>query len=431
MLIRRGTLLDGRVADVRVDERIVDVGDCLEPHPGEHVHDAALGAVLPGLHDHHLHLRAAAAALDSITAGPPTVRTPEQLTAALTAAVPGDDGWIRAVGYHDSVAGALDAAALDAMRPDVPLRVQHRSGALWILNSAGLASVGLPDHPDGRLKAMDRSWSATLPQREAGLAEVSRRLLALGVTGVTDATPDLSAEDIVTLTMARRHGEIRQRLHFLSPSKRILHDDHLDVDELTGWIAGHHAAGRKVAVHCVTAAQLVVTIAALRAAGTRRGDRIEHAAVVPEDAIADLLDLGVLVVTQPNFVAERGEQYLQDVAAEELPDLWRVASLSGAGIPVAGSTDAPFGTGDPWASMRAAVRRRAETGEVLGSAEAISPLQALEMFLGSANQPAVPRTVAPGEPGDLCVLRVPPQDALQTLASDLVALTVVGGRFTS
>ena len=43
--------------------------------------------------------------------------------------------------------------------------------------------------------------------------------------------------------------------------------------------------------------------------------------------MADLTDLGVTVVTQPNFVAERGDQYLTDVPAAEHHELWRVASL--------------------------------------------------------------------------------------------------------
>src|SRR6202007_1594732 len=101
---------------------------------------------------------------------------------------PGDDGWIRAVGYHDSVAGPLDRAALDAMVPTVPLRIQHRSGVLWILNSAGLVRVGLAGHPDGRLRSAD-SWSAALTRGATNLAGLSDRLSRYGVTGITDATP--------------------------------------------------------------------------------------------------------------------------------------------------------------------------------------------------------------------------------------------------
>jgi len=427
MLIRGGTLLDGRVVDVRVGERVLDVAATLTAQPGEDVLDAGLGTVLPGLHDHHLHLRAAAAALDSLSVGPRAVRTKDQLAQVLTNTPPGSDGWIRAVGYHESVAGELDRAALDALVPHTPVRIQHRSGALWILNSAGLARVGLPDHSDGRLHSADHGWSDALARRDTDLAELSRRLSAFGVTGVTDATPDLTADDIVSLVVAHRRGEFRPGVRSLAPAKMILHDDRLDLDALTDWIVDHHLAGRPVAVHCVTAAQLVVTIAALRAAGTEQRDRIEHAAIVPDGNLADLKELGVTVVTQPNLVAERGSQYLQDVPADEQAHLWRVASLIGAGIPVAGGTDAPFGAVDPWAAMRAAVNRTTGTGEVLGPDERIAPRQSLNLFLGYPDRPAQPRTVEVGQPGDLCVLTVPPADALAELASDMVAATVIGG----
>jgi predicted amidohydrolase YtcJ len=427
MLIRRGTLLDGRVVDLRASDRVLDVADTLTPEQGEEVLDAGLGAVLPGLHDHHLHLRAAAVGLDSLSVGPPAVRTKDQLAHALSNTAPGSDGWIRAVGYHESVAGELDRAVLDALVADTPARIQHRSGALWILNSAALARVGLPDHPDGRLRSADHGWADALQRRETDLAELSRRLTAFGVIGVTDATPDLTADDIVSLVVAHRRGEFRPRVRFLSPAKVILHDDRLDLDALTDWIVDHHLADRPVAVHCVTAAQLVVAIAALRAAGAEPLDRIEHAAIVPDENLADLKELGVTVVTQPNFVAERGSQYLKDVPVDEQPHLWRVGSLIRAGIAVAGSTDAPFGAVDPWAAMRAAVSRATDSGEVLGPDERVTSPQALNLFLGQPARPARPRTVAAGQPGDLCVLKVPPADALAELASDMVAATVIGG----
>ena len=427
MLIRQTTLPDGHVADIRVDERIVDIADTLDPLGSEHVLDAEGGAVLPGLHDHHLHLRAMAAALDSLAVGPPRVRTKAQLAQALATAVPGPDGWIRAVGYHASVAGELDREQLDALIADKPLRIQHRSGAMWILNSAGLARVGLADHPDGRLHSAD-DWSDALPRRATALAEITRSLTGYGVTGITDATPDLTADDVVTLSVAHRRGEIPQRLHFLAPGKRILHDDRLDVDELTVWVTDHHDDDIPVALHCVTHAQLVVALAALRSAGSHPRDRIEHAAVVPDDMVADLVDLGVTVVTQPNFVAERGEHYLRDVPVDEQPQLWRLASLLRAGIPMAASTDAPFGGIDPWAAMRAAVHRTTAGGDVLSPGERVSPHEALRLFLGHPDRPSVPRTIDVGQPGDLIVLT--PTAAVETLASDMVATTIVGGRIS-
>jgi predicted amidohydrolase YtcJ len=394
------------------------------------VFDSAGGTVLPGLHDHHVHLHSAVAAETSVLVGPPEVRDRAALAQVLATSVVGDDGWIRAIGYHDSVAGPLDRAALDALVPTVPLRVQHRSGVLWILNSAGLARVGLAGHSDGRLRSADPRWSGALNRRETRLADLSSRLSRYGVTGITDATADLDIGDIVRLRELHRRGELSQRVHCLAPGKRILHDDGLDLDELADWVAERHRCGGAVAVHCLTAAQLLVTIAALRQAGTHPRDRIEHAAVAPSDCLADLAELAVTVVTQPNFVAERGDQYLDEIPAAEHEQLWRLASLLRADVPVALSTDMPFGDGDPWAAMRAAVYRTTPSGVVLNADECISALRALTMFFGFPDQPARARAVEPGEPADLCVLRVPPEVALAELDAAMVAATIVGGQFT-
>jgi len=426
MLIQRALLLDGTATDIRVEERIVEVGD-LKPHNGEQVFDAAGQTVIPGLHDHHVHLRSAAAALTSVRVGPAEVRGRADLARALADAPVGDDGWIRAVGYHDAVAGPLDRDVLDELSPPLPVRVQHRSGVLWTLNSAGLARIGLTDHPDGQLRSADRGWSDTLQRNESGLAEVSRGLTELGVTGITDATPDFEVADIVKLMEAHRRGELRQRVHCLAPGKRILHDGDLDLAELAAWVAERHAADAPVAVHCVTAAQLVVTLSALREAGTHPHDRIEHAAVVPDDNMADLTDLGVTVVTQPNFVAERGDQYLTDVPAAEHHELWRVASLLKGRVKVALSTDMPFGQGDPWATMRAAVHRTTAAGAVLGPDECVSAREALILFFGTSGQPTIPRVIGPAQPGDLCVLAASPDEVLTELDARMVAATVVAG----
>ncbi|BBY27422.1 amidohydrolase family protein [Mycolicibacterium sediminis] len=427
MLIQRARLLDGRLCDVRVEHRIVELGTGLTPGPHEDVLDAAHRTLLPGLHDHHVHLHSAAAALTSVRVGPRDAAGRDDLARVLAAAPVGEDGWIRAVAYHDAVAGPLDRETLDAVSPPVPVRVQHRSGVLWTLNTVGLERVGLPDHPDGRLRSADSGWSGALARREVGLAEISRRLAAYGVTGVTDATPDLGIADVVAFAEAHRHGELLQRVHSLAPGKRILHDDDLDLADLTAWIGRRHDDDGHVAVHCVTAAQLVVTIAALRAAGSVPGDRIEHAAVVPDDCLADLAELGVVVATQPNFVCERGDQYLADVPEGEQDDLWRVSSLIAADVPVVLSTDMPFGDADPWAAMRAAVHRTTASGAVLGASEAVSPLDALTMFLGEAERPTVPRLVTPGHPGDLVLVEGTADDLLADLRADRVVATVIDG----
>jgi predicted amidohydrolase YtcJ len=437
MLITRASLLDGTVVDLRVEDTIRTVAERLVPEPAEDVYDARHATVVPGLHDHHVHLRAAVAASTSVQVGPPRIRTAAQFRDALWGAARDAEGWVRAVGYHDSVAGALDRHLLDDVSPPAPVRVQHRSGALWTLNSVALSRIGADDHRDGRFFRQD---PVPPPDRPPSLRRLSDRLAALGVTGMTDATPGYVQRDIETFAQARKSGELRQRLHCmavagsrgtpevsLGPAKMILDDATLDLHTLCRWVADNHADDHPVAVHAVTDSQLVVTIAALREAGVHPGDRIEHAAVVPGDCVADLADLGVTVVTQPNFVCERGDEYRAEIAVAQQDQLWRVASLLSAGIPVALSTDMPFGDGDPWAAMRAAVHRVTPGGVVLGAAETISALTALRMFQGRPDRPAVARRVAPGQPADLCVLAAAPDRVLAELDAGLVAATIIGG----
>lgn len=95
--------------------------------------------------------------------------------------------------------------------------------------------------------------------------------------------------------------------------------------------------------------------------------------------------------------------------ADEHTDLWRCATLLAAGVAVAvaGSSDAPYGSDDPWAAMLTAVERRTAGGGRFVGAERIDTTTALGLYLGSADSPSVPRAVAAGQPARLCVLDRP------------------------
>jgi len=118
------------------------------------------GALLPGLHDHHIHLFALAAAEQSVRCGPPEVCNADALAHALTHASVRHE-WIRGIGYHESVAGELDRKRLDTWVADRPLRIQHRSGALWLLNSAGIEHLGLDRGADAQGIERDAHGRAT------------------------------------------------------------------------------------------------------------------------------------------------------------------------------------------------------------------------------------------------------------------------------
>ncbi|MBN2622662.1 MAG: amidohydrolase family protein [Acidimicrobiales bacterium] len=437
----------------------------MRPSPDAAVIDGGGGALIPGLHDHHIHLLATAAAARSVVAGPPEVRDERALAAALrradAALAPG--AWIRAVGYHESVAGDIDRHDLDRLVPRRPVRVQHRSGARWVLNSVAVDSLGL-DHQDhhadrsgierdaagrttGRLHRADDWLRHLLPREDPpDLAALGRRLARFGVTAVTDTTPYTTFEDLAPLTDAVASGALPQHVVVTGgpelagsdppaglswgPVKIVIDDGaYPSLDDLCDRFTAAHRHGRRVAVHCVTRVALVLALAAWDEAGSRPGDRIEHGAVIPDDQYDRIARHGLTVVTQPGFVAERGDDHLRDVDPDDRPHLYPCASLIDRGIAVAGSTDAPYTHLDPWRAVDAARTRTTATGATVGAREAVGARRALDLFLGSADAPGgPPRSVTAGSPADLCLLTVPLDDALRNPREVRVAATVVDGR---
>jgi predicted amidohydrolase YtcJ len=423
--------------------------------------EAGGGALLPGLRDHHIHLMAMAAARASIPAGPPEVCSAAQLVAALRAAdraLP-PDAWIRAVGYHDSVAGPIDRAWLDAAVDRRPVRVQHRSGRAWILNSAGAATAGLegtamdgvergPDgRVTGRLYGADDWLRRRVPPVPLDLAAVGRELAAYGVTGVTDATPMAQPDELhvladavcspgfpvgVVVTGSAALAPVADARVTRGPVKIVVADHDLPpLESVVGAMRDARRQRRAVAVHCVTREALLLTLAAWDEAGVRPGDRVEHGAVIPLEVVPRLLELGVTIVTQPSFVRERGDAYLTDVEPADVADLWRCGTLLAAGVPVAAGTDAPYGPADPWISVAVAGTRLTKEGKVLGPAERVDPATALGLFLGPLDAPgAPPRRIALGGPADLCVLDGTLASVLAEPAAERVVATVARGRVT-
>jgi predicted amidohydrolase YtcJ len=424
--------VEGRRVDVHVrGGRVTAVGGRAA---GVEVLDGRGGALLPALNDHHLHLLAAAADARSVACGPPAVSDVAGLRAALAAAA---GTWVRGTGYHESVAGRLDRALLDELAPDRPVRVQHRTGGQWVLNSRGLAELAAGDVADGVLWRGDPRLAARATQEQdwPDLAALGHELAELGVLGVCDATPD---QPVAAVEQLVRAGLPQQVLALGAPDdwedgtgavqrgpRKILlgDEDDLDWDRLLGKVLGARAAGRAVAVHTVTRASLLLALSVLQEVGVAAGDRLEHAAVVPPDVVPVIARLGVGVVTQPALAARRGDDYLRDVDPRDRADLWPYASLLAAGVRVAAASDAPYGPLDPWEVLRQARDRRTPGGTVLEPDERVPVRVALDGLLSPLERPGgAPRRVEPGASADLVLLHAPLAQALQAPSRDLVRL---------
>jgi len=456
VLILNNVEVAGRAGlDVRLEDgRIAEMGVGLTG-PGERL-DARGGALIPGLIDHHLHLLATAARADTLALE--DVAGPHDLAARLAvfARARPVGTWVRAAGWREHHAGPLDRAALDRIAPDHPVRVQDQTGALWILNSRALEWLGDADlpaaverdaagRPTGRIWRGDAWLQSRIGRSPPPLAPIGTALAAAGVTGVMDASVSTDAAAAAVLAEAARSGDLPQRLRLMSggdlaapgdgafaigPLKILFDDRDLPpLDAVTDKIALARRLGRPVAAHCVTAAELAVMLAAFDMAGARAGDRIEHGGVIAPAAVGELKRLGLTVVTQPAFIFERGDRYLAEVDPAEQNDLYRCASLLAAGVPVAGSSDAPYGSLDPWTALRAAVDRRTRSGAPIGPGERISAAAALGLYLGPFEDPGgLARRIAPGEAADLCLLKTPLRAALDDLDAGAVAATFVGAR---
>lgn len=458
MLIRNAEINFGQRVDVRIEHGLVAaIEPSLAAHPDEEVIDAQGGALLPGLHDHHVHLYAFAAAQASVQCGPPQVRDAAALREQLRSAAlsMGNGAWLRGIGYHESVAGEIDRDWLDNAVPNHPARIQHRTGRLWILNSRALEEINaehdlsaplerIGGRATGRLYDNDAWLRAYTSAKRPDLSQVSRLFASYGITALTDTSHQNGPAEFAAFAEAQAGGELLQDIRVMGDAhlddardldgivrgehKFHLHDHELpDFDVLCADIRRSHDAGRAAAFHCVTRTDLVFALAALREAGSIKGDRIEHAAIVPPELMDEIKALGLIIVTQPHFIAERGDVYLRDVAREDQPWLYRLRGFLDEDVPLAAGSDVPYGDANPWLSMQAAVTRRSESGVTMSVEESLEPEQALALFLSPLNAPgAAPRGISVGERVDLCLLAMPWNKARADLSQVSVRLTWKG-----
>ncbi len=416
----KNALVGGQRTDVLFDKTVRAVGT-LDPENGVEIIEAERRTLLPGLHDHHIHLAALAAARRSVDVSPTRVGDEQKLNDLLVSFVGSE---LRGTGLDESVVGTFDRHRLDQIRSDIPVRLQHRSGKLWVMNSAALDEYGVSPawgegveldkqgRPTGRLYRMDAML------RKAGsldLSPVVDELLSFGITGVTDTTYTNDVAQVERLRETARPLKLRamgDETVIGAQLKIVLDEDALpDIDALTARVDAAHDRGRGVAFHCVSRIELLVAMQALSVVGVHPDDRLEHGAVIAADLLDDLAELGCPVITQPGFIAHRGDRFLAETDVNEWDDLYRYRTLLDAGVNVVASSDAPYGPVNPWAVIAAATQRHTSAGEIVGRRECVSAEVALDGYLAPLANPATaPRAIEEGVAADLVLLARPIED---------------------
>jgi hypothetical protein len=326
---------------------------------------------------------------------------------------------------------------------------------MWFFNSLGLdrvlARAAAPPELEringrytGRLFDGDVWLKQALGAEPPSFCAVGGMLSRVGVTGLTDMSPandariamhfaaEMRAQALPqgvmlagTLSLSER--DMTNGMH-LGPAKLHLHEAHLPLlDEVISFVRSAHATGRPVAVHAATEVELVYALSAVDEAGVMAGDRIEHASVAPDSAVSEMSRMGLAVVTQPQFVHERGDRYRADMPESTWPHLYRLRAFLNAGVSLAGGSDAPFGGFDPWAAMTAAIWRRTRGGDCIGESEVLTPEQALDLYLRDPADLTRRRRVVVGMVADLCLLDRPWIEARHSLSAGHVRACFIGG----
>lgn len=208
-----------------------------------------------------------------------------------------------------------------------------------------------------------------------------------------------------------------------------------ELDQLV-WQA--HSAGFQVATHAIGDRAIEMVLDAYERALARlpRADhrhRIEHCGVLRPDLIERIARLGVLVVSQPIFIAEYGDGFIRHLGLERIQLTYPFRSLLDAGIRLIFSTDCPVSSYEPLRCIQAAVLERTASGRSYALEEAIQVEEALPLYTVNGAfatfEERYKGMLRPGMLADFVVLehdprRVNPEELTQIR----VLRTVIGGQ---
>lgn len=478
----------GRIAAVSDDAAVRNLAG-----PGATVIDCRGHTLVPGLHDAHLHLLALARRAAAVDCSPAAVGGIPALLAALRHAAAGlpPGAWLRAAGYDETALAERRHPTrhdLDAAAPGRPVLLRHRTYHAAVASSAALRLAGVTaaseappggligrdavGEPDGLLfESAQELVRRVMPppsqdELAAAVRTTSQRLLAWGVTALQDATATNTPADLGLFAALQQRGALAQRVTLmlgagalpeltergwapghgtahlaLGPLKVVIDEStgplHPPPDELARLVTAAHRAGFQVALHAVTPEGLDAAcdaIAGAQAAHHRPGarHRIEHASVATPAQAARLAGLGVVVCTQPGFLVASGVRYRAEVPPAQQPHLYPLAALAAAGVPLAGGSDAPIASPNPWLGLLGARFRGATRAAPLGAEHALDGAAALALYTTGAatavfREGALGR-IAPGYRADLALLDCDPVTAApDALAAAAALLTVIDG----
>lgn len=444
---------------------------------GLHIVDCRGAAIIPGIHDAHMHLRAMAGGALSIDCSPEAAGSIEALVSNLSARArlvkPGT--WLRAVGYRESELAERrhpNRWDLDRVSREHPLRLTHASLHVAVVSSLGLRMAGITresspisggtierdstGEPTGVLFGYNRYLSRVLPRHSAeefelGVKTAAGNLLRQGITAVTDASPDNGISEWKLISSWQERGLLPLRVCMMTSAESGPAIAQMEANEtllpgpvkimqsqsggqlcpspeiLAETVTELHRQGFCTAIHALDEAEILSAIHAIEAAlianPRRLGHRVEHCAVCPPAFKDEIVKVGAAVTTNPAFLHYGGSRYLCEHDSHKWDWIYPVGSLSRRGIKVAAGSDSPVAPVNLGASIHAMVTRESREGHIIAAKEVVTRLEALNILCRHGTE-LMPRAwpigqLKPGNWADFVILNGNPtsvsHDALLAL----------------
>ena len=160
--------------------------------------------------------------------------------------------------------------------------------------------------------------------------------------------------------------------------------------------------------------------------------RIEHCAICPPDRQDRVRAQHIVPAMQPAFSWEFGDGYIRNYGRFRANTLFPVNGLIAAGVPVAGSSEAPVTRYAPLFRIKQALTRRTMARDVCGPDECVDLTTAIRMHsihgAFASFEEGFKGSLEVGKAADLVVLAEDPSRVpIERLRDMVVAMTVAGG----
>jgi hypothetical protein len=216
-----------------------------------------------------------------------------------------------------------------------------------------------------------------------------------------------------------------------APTRGVLR---MTAEEFAERVAPYERAGYSVAAHAIGDVSIDAAIEAFEAfPPSRQRRRLEHLGLPTPDALRRLAQIGVVVVTQPQFLPELGPNFAAYLPGEFPVTPYPFRSMLDAGLVVAFSSDGPVVADvTPLAGIHAAATRSGVKSRP-GCDERVTVPEAIHAYTRGAalaeGQAAWSGSLDPGKRADLVVLsRDPLETPLDEWESIQVDATYINGQ---